>query len=146
VFATGITSHGSPLASSTITKPRNEKAAGQGCFRRFQGGLGNTSMTEIAPNASQDNAPRELAEPIARFWKSARDRSKHVRVDLSEFKGHRLVGIRIWETGTDGIDRPTVKGITLAIRKLPELTRALLKAEDRAREMGLLGADDGAAG
>jgi hypothetical protein len=89
-----------------------------------------------------------LAEPIeiAKFFKSARDRSKHVRVDLSEFKGHPLVNIRVWETGTDGIDRPSVKGLALAISKLPELTRALLKAEGRARELGLLGADDGAAG
>jgi hypothetical protein len=87
-----------------------------------------------------------LAEPIeiAKFFKSARDRSKHVRVDLSEFKGHALVNVRVWETGTDGIDRPSKAGLALAIRKLPELTRALLKAEDRAREMGLLGADDGA--
>jgi hypothetical protein len=87
-----------------------------------------------------------LAEPIeiAKFFKSARDRSKHVRIDLSEFKGHALVNVRVWETGTDGIDRPSKAGLALAIRKLPELTRALVKAEDRAREMGLLGADDGA--
>jgi hypothetical protein len=87
-----------------------------------------------------------LAEPIeiAKFFKSARDRSKHVRIDLSEFKGHALVNVRVWETGTDGIDRPSKAGLALAIRKLPELTRALLKAEDRARAMGLLAGDDGA--
>jgi hypothetical protein len=46
--------------------------------------------------------------------------------------------VRIWKTGSDGIDRPTVAGIALAVRKLPELTRALLKAEDKARELGLI--------
>jgi hypothetical protein len=99
-------------------------------------------ITDVTTTA---NAPQELAELIAKFWKSARDRSRHVRVDLSEFKGHPLVNIRVWETGTDGIDRPSVKGLALAISKLPELTRALLKAEGRARELGLLPPDGGEA-
>jgi Transcriptional Coactivator p15 (PC4) len=97
-------------------------------------------ITDVTTTA---NAPQELAETIAKFRKSARDGSRHVRVDLSEFKGHRLISIRVWETGTDGIDRPSKAGLALAIRKLPELTCALLKAEERAREMGLL-PDDGA--
>lgn len=81
-----------------------------------------------------------LAVPItiAKFWKSARDRTAHVRVELSEFKNHPLINLRIWESGSDGIDRPTVKGIALGIRKLPELARAIAKAEQRARELGLL--------
>jgi hypothetical protein len=79
------------------------------------------------------------AEPIqiARFWKS-RNRTEHVRVDLSEYKGHALINVRIWQTGSDGVDRPTVKGIALAVRKLPELAKALAQAETTAREAGLL--------
>jgi hypothetical protein len=85
-----------------------------------------------------------LDETIAKFRKSARDGTKHVRVDLSEYEGHKLVSIRVWATGPDGIDRPTKQGVALAIRRLPELTCALLKAEDRARALGLLdGADHG---
>lgn len=84
-----------------------------------------------------------LAEPIAKFFKSARAKNKHVRVDLSEYEGHPLVNIRVWETGSDGIDRPTKQGIALAIRKLPELARALAKAETRSRELGLLDIDGG---
>jgi hypothetical protein len=81
-----------------------------------------------------------LDEPvvISKFWKSPRDRTKHIRVELSEYEGHPLINVRIWKTGSDGIDRPTVAGIALAVRKLPELTRALLKAEDKARELGLI--------
>jgi hypothetical protein len=47
-----------------------------------------------------------LPEPveIAKFFKS-RNRAEHVRVDLSEYKGHSLINVRIWQTGTDGIDR-----------------------------------------
>jgi hypothetical protein len=79
-----------------------------------------------------------LPEPIAKFFKSARDRTKHIRVELSEYEGHPLINIRVWQTGSDGIDRPTKQGIALAIRKLPELARAVAKAETRARDLGLL--------
>jgi hypothetical protein len=82
---------------------------------------------------------------IAKFWKSARDRSKHIRVELSEHKGHLLVNVRVWQTGSDGIDRPSVQGIAVAVRKLPELARALVKAEAKALELGLI-PDDRAAG
>jgi hypothetical protein len=96
-------------------------------------------------NPEHKPAPAVLTEPIeiAKFLKSARDRTKHVRVELCEHKGHPLVNVRVWQTGSDGIDRPTVQGIALAIRKLPILTVALLKAEDRARALGLLDADSG---
>jgi hypothetical protein len=87
-----------------------------------------------------------LPEPIeiAKFWKS-RNRAEHVRVDLSEYKGHSLINVRIWQTGTDGIDRPTAKGIAMSVRKLPELASALAKAETTAIELGLLqgASDDG---
>lgn len=89
----------------------------------------------------QDDGPA-LPEPIeiAKFWKS-RNHAEHVRVDLSEYKGHSLINVRIWQTGTDGIDRPTTKGIAMSVRKLPELASALAKAETTAIELGLLKAD-----
>jgi len=80
--------------------------------------------------------------PIAKFFKSARDRTRHIRVELSKHKGHPLVNVRVWQTGSDGIDRPTVQGIALAVRKLPALAAALVKAEAKARELGLLEADE----
>jgi hypothetical protein len=79
---------------------------------------------------------------VAKFWKSPRNRTEHVRVDLSEYQGHPLINVRIWQTGSDGIDRPTTKGIALGIRKLPQLARAIAKAEIRARELNLLEAGD----
>lgn len=89
-----------------------------------------------------------LAEPVevVKFWKSARDRAAHVRIELSEFKGHPLVNIRVWETGSDGVDRPSVKGIALAIAKLPELAAGITKALAKARELGLIDGDAGAPG
>ena len=84
-----------------------------------------------------------LAVPIVKFWKSPRDHTKHVRIELSEYEGHPLINVRIWKTGSDGIDRPTVAGIALAIRKLPELADGINKALRKARELGLLD-DEGA--
>jgi hypothetical protein len=86
--------------------------------------------------------PPPLAEPIeiAKFWKNRR-RSESVRVTLSDYEGHSLINVRVYATGTDGIDRPTPKGIAVAIAKLPELVRALVKAEAVAKQHGLLEAE-----
>jgi hypothetical protein len=82
---------------------------------------------------------KTLEEPVtvAKFWKNRR-RNESVRISLSEYEGHPLINVRVFCTGTDGIDRPTQKGVAMAIGKLPELARALVKAEARARELGLL--------
>lgn len=86
-----------------------------------------------------------LDEPvvISKFWKN-RHRRESVHVTLSEYEGHCLIGVRIYSAGSDGVDRPTVKGVSMGIRKLPLLTVALLKAEDKAKELGLLIEADGA--
>jgi hypothetical protein len=83
-----------------------------------------------------------LDEPviISKFWKNRR-RNESVRVELSEYEGRALINVRIWATGTDGIDRPTPKGVAMDIRKLPELVRALIAAEAEARLRGLIGDD-----
>jgi hypothetical protein len=93
----------------------------------------------IRKRASAD----KLAEPveIAKFWKSPRDRSAHVRVGFSEYQGHALINIRVWQTGSDGIDRPTQKGIALTVGKLPELHAAVAKALKKAQELELLAHD-----
>jgi hypothetical protein len=89
-------------------------------------------------------AAAPLAEPveIAKFWKNRR-RAESVHVTLSEYEGHALINVRIYSTGSDGIDRPTTKGIALSVRKLPELASALAKAETKARELGLIDVQGG---
>jgi hypothetical protein len=83
--------------------------------------------------------PPPLSEPItiAKISKN-RNRTESVHIGFSSYEGHNLINVRIYAAGTDGVDRPTVKGISMSVRKLPALTVALLKAEDRAREIGLL--------
>lgn len=65
---------------------------------------------------------------------------EEVRVGLSEYQGHDLIGIRIWASydSADSEKRPTKKGVNLRIGRLPELIAALQEAEREAIEAGLL--------
>ena len=65
-----------------------------------------------------------------------------IRVTLSNFKGHDLVGARIWFKSKDGEPRPSSKGITVNVKVLPELIGLLEQAEKKAVELGVLGEDD----
>ena len=100
----------------------------------------------ISKSDSVDKAGRTPAldgpVEIGKFWKNRR-RNESVRVSLSVYEGHCLINVRVYCTGIDGVDRPTPKGVAMGIRKLPELARTLIKAEAKARELGLLD-DDGA--
>jgi len=61
-----------------------------------------------------------------------------IRVMLSHFKGHDLVGARIWFKTKDGESRPSNKGITVNVKVLPELIGLLEEAEKKAIELGVL--------
>ena len=63
-----------------------------------------------------------MGTPSATFRKNA---SEEVRVSLYDFKGHRLVNIRVWYTGDDGEMRPGKQGITLRLEQLPSSERTL---------------------
>jgi len=54
-------------------------------------------------------------------------------------EGTLIIDMRRHYTAADGKLRPTSKGLALTIAKLPELAAALARAEQRARELGLLG-------
>lgn len=59
-----------------------------------------------------------------------------VRTVLSDFQGNKYLNIRVWYKPDDGgPPRPTRKGIALHVEQLPELKRAVLKAE-KALEKG----------
>jgi hypothetical protein len=68
---------------------------------------------------------------------------EEVRVALDEFHGIDLIDIRVFAdfTGTHAEKRPTKKGISLKVAKLPELIEALEKARAEAERRGLLTAD-----
>lgn len=76
---------------------------------------------------------------VHQFVKNA---TEEVRVSLTEFKGHKLIDLRIYFEPEDGGERrPTRKGITVDVGLYPELKRALLKLEKELLKEKLLEAE-----
>ena len=101
-------------------------------------------MTEQGDNTSRRRT-RTLSTPlaVAEFWKNRRGES--IRVTLSTFEGYNIADIRQHYTDSAGKMRPTKKGLTVVVLRLPELEAAIRKALQLARENGLLPDDSGAA-
>jgi hypothetical protein len=83
--------------------------------------------------------PPPLAEPIeiAKMWKN-RQRQIAIVVSLSSYEGHNLINIREYFTDKEGCMRPSTKGLSAVVRRLPELSRALRLALEKARALDLL--------
>ncbi|WP_213775439.1 transcriptional coactivator p15/PC4 family protein [Bradyrhizobium sp. dw_78] len=91
------------------------------------------------PEFATSPADDPLAEDIkvADVWKGRR-RVNHVRVTLKRYKGRPILDIRQFFVGSDGCSRPTTRGVAIGIDRLPEIRKALEKAEVLAIELGLL--------
>jgi hypothetical protein len=59
-----------------------------------------------------------------------------LRVTLSEFKGHKLLHLRIWTKGEQTL--PTKSGFAVQLGLIPEIRAALERAEQEARQIGWL--------
>jgi hypothetical protein len=81
-----------------------------------------------------------LSEPltIAEWWKNRSGQA--IRVRFSTYDGRNLIDLRTWYTA-DGRLQPG-KGFASEVRHLPRLAAALIKAEAKARELGLITSDD----
>jgi hypothetical protein len=71
---------------------------------------------------------------IADLRKNARET---LRIELDEFQGRQLISARTWYDDR-GTLKPTPKGLSVEIRHLPDLRRALELAERIAQAAGLL--------
>jgi hypothetical protein len=69
-----------------------------------------------------------------------KNRAEQLRVALDEFRGHRLLDLRVTVelTTSSGIQTPTKKGVSVGVHMIPELRLALAEAEAQARERGWL--------
>lgn len=100
------------------------------------------------PSALTDRPPTTrgaplLPEPIEwRLWKN-RQRRDAIVVSLSSYEGKTLAGIRLYTTGQDGCMRPTIKGVSVVVARLPELAAAVRKALSKAQALGLIDDQDG---
>jgi hypothetical protein len=81
-----------------------------------------------------------MSEVISKVTKNARE---VVFLSLSEFKGHRLIDIRVHVPGDqEGDWVPTRKGVSLAVGLYPEFKQALGQLEEALLKQGLLDAED----
>ncbi len=81
-----------------------------------------------------------MAEPISKVPKNARE---VIFLSLSEFKGHRLIDIRVHVPGDDEDTWvPTRKGVSLAVALYPAFKQALAQVEKALLEQGLLDPED----
>ena len=76
---------------------------------------------------------------ICQIEKNSRE---EIRVQLREFKGHQLLDIRtFYFTSEGGEPKPSPKGVSVAIRLLPQLKEAILEAEKLLKEHGVISED-----
>ncbi|MGV7215903.1 transcriptional coactivator p15/PC4 family protein [Bradyrhizobium sp. UFLA05-112] len=80
-----------------------------------------------------------LAEPrvIFQLWKSRR-RDACIRLTLSRYKGKPIADLRVFFVTSTGHMQASKKGIAFDIAKLPEVRKALEKAEALALELDLV--------
>jgi hypothetical protein len=80
-----------------------------------------------------------LAEPIIVFqlWKG-RQRAECIRITLSRYQAKPVFDLWVFFTTKTGHMQASKKGITVAIAKLPELRKALEKAEATAIDLDLI--------
>jgi hypothetical protein len=77
-----------------------------------------------------------MSQVLHQFAKNA---TEEVRVSLSEYKGHKLIDLRIYYEPEDGEDRrPTKKGITIDVGLYPELKKAMLMVEKELLKQNLV--------
>jgi hypothetical protein len=81
-----------------------------------------------------------MSEVISKVSKNARET---LFLSLSEFKGHRLIDIRVHVPGDqEGDWVPTRKGVSLAVGLYPAFKEALAHLEDALFQQGLLDPED----
>jgi hypothetical protein len=66
------------------------------------------------------------------------NKSEIIRVELTEFSGYDLAGIRVYVNREGEDPTPTREGITCNVSLIPELKQAIADAERAAIDAGLL--------
>ena len=80
-----------------------------------------------------------MDELIEQFEKNA---TEVVRVSLTEYRGRKLVDVRVYYSDSEGQYRPTKKGVSLSVDVYPDFKRAMLALEKILLERDLLSPED----
>lgn len=92
----------------------------------------------IRQNQSNGNAPFTERDVIAVVKKNKND---EIRIAFTTYEEMNLVDCRVFTAFDGGEPRPTKKGVTVRIEKLPALVSALQDALAEAERRGLLSAE-----
>ena len=80
-----------------------------------------------------------MDELIEQFEKNA---TEVVRVSLTEYRGRKLVDVRVYYSDSEGQYHPTKKGVSLSVDVYPDFKRAMLALEKVLLERDLLSPED----
>jgi len=80
-----------------------------------------------------------MDEIIVQFEKNA---TEVVRVSLTEYRGHKLVDLRVYYSDDEGQYRPTKKGVSLAVGLYADFKRAMQALEKVLLERNLITQED----
>jgi Transcriptional Coactivator p15 (PC4) len=85
-------------------------------------------------------APAEFQAIVVAEWR--RNSRETLRVSLDRYNDAYTVDCRSWFKANDGALKPTRSGLTVSVRHLPTLAKALADALEQARGLGLIPHDD----
>ncbi len=113
-------------------------------LKRDGEGIAASPIGQALDLVSMSQKPAPLAKPIeiGKFWKNRR-RDTAIVVSLSPTKATTSSMSGSISLANDGCMRPTTKGLAMVVRRLPEFSRVLRLALERARALDLL-PDEGA--
>ena len=76
-----------------------------------------------------------MDEVIAQFEKNA---TEVVRISLTEYRGHKLIDLRVYYSDDEGQYRPTKKGVSLSVGLYTDFKQALSALEKALLERKLI--------
>jgi len=80
-----------------------------------------------------------MDEVIAQFEKNA---TEVIRFSLTEYRGRKLVDVRVYYSDDEGQYRPTKKGVSLSVDRYVDFKRAMLALEKLLLDRNLLTQED----
>jgi hypothetical protein len=80
-----------------------------------------------------------MDEVITQFEKNA---TEVVRVSLTEFRGHKLIDMRVYYSDDEGQYRPTKKGVSLSVGLYTDFKLAILALEKTLLERKLITSEE----
>jgi hypothetical protein len=80
-----------------------------------------------------------MDDVLAQFEKNA---TEVVRLSLTEFRGHKLIDLRVYYSDDAGQFKPTKKGVSVSVGLYTELKKAIHSLEKTLLDLNLITAEE----